>query len=177
MKDRYDDIEIEIVGGNYRDEESECSSVAEPQPSVEPDDDYELDESEEPESQFDELDGAESDGSESGEEQEGAARKSRSLLTIFLGSYIVGPHTKKMMPYIVFVTVLAILYIVNGFAINAQHRKHSQLTEQVKELRSKSRAINAIKMQEMRRSSILKRCQERGIELEESVVPPKIVKK
>ncbi|MBO5873484.1 MAG: ABC transporter permease, partial [Rikenellaceae bacterium] len=97
--------------------------------------------------------------------------------TIFLGSYIVGPHTKKMMPYIVFVTVLAILYIVNGFAINAQHRKHSQLTEQVKELRSKSRAINAIKMQEMRRSSILKRCQERGIELEESVVPPKIVKK
>lgn len=172
MKDRYEDIEIEIVGGNYRDEEAEFSRKAEPQPSVEPDDEYELDESEDIDSPDDE-----SDESESGEEQENVARKSRSLFTIFLGSYIVGPHTKKMMPYIVFVTVLAILYIVNGFAINAQHRKHSQLTEQVKELRSKSRAINAIKMQEMRRSSILKRCQERGIDLEESVVPPKIVKK
>ena len=172
MKDRYEDIEIEIVGGNYRDEEAEFSRKAEPQPSVKPDDEYELDESEDIDSPDDE-----SDESESGEEQENVARKSRSLFTIFLGSYIVGPHTKKMMPYIVFVTVLAILYIVNGFAINAQHRKHSQLTEQVKELRSKSRAINAIKMQEMRRSSILKRCQERGIELEESVVPPKIVKK
>ena len=173
MKDRYEDIEIEIVGGNYRDEEAEFSRKAEPQPSVEPDDEYELDESED----IDSPDDEESEESESGEEQENVARKSRSLFTIFLGSYIVGPHTKKMMPYIVFVTVLAILYIVNGFAINAQHRKHSQLTEQVKELRSKSRAINAIKMQEMRRSSILKRCQERGIELEESVVPPKIVKK
>lgn len=172
MKDRYEDIEIEIVGGNYRDEEAEFSRKAEPQPSVEPDDEYGLDESEDIDSPDDE-----SDESESGEEQENVARKSRSLFTIFLGSYIVGPHTKKMMPYIVFVTVLAILYIVNGFAINAQHRKHSQLTEQVKELRSKSRAINAIKMQEMRRSSILERCQERGIELEESVVPPKIVKK
>ena len=98
MKDRYEDIEIEIVGGNYRDEEAEFSRNAEPQPSVEPDDEYELDESEDTDSPDDE-----SEESESGEEQENVARKSRSLFTIFLGSYIVGPHTKKMMPYIAFI--------------------------------------------------------------------------
>ena len=161
MNDRYKDIEIEIVGRNY-----EPESVAEStQPEIDEQYDDSFDSDSESES-FDTDDNA----------TETTPRKSRSILNIFLGNYIAG-EAKSMLPYIVFVTILAIIYIFNGFAMNAQHRKQSRLTEQVKELRSKSMTINAQKMQDMQRSSILKRCQERGIELEESVVPPKIVEK
>jgi hypothetical protein len=159
MNDRYKDIEIEIVGRNY-----EPEPVAE---STQPEIDEQYDDSFDSESEYFDSDD---------NTTESAQRKNRSILNIFLGNYIAG-EAKSMLPYIVFVTILAIIYIFNGFAMNAQHRKHSRLTEQVKELRSKAMTINAQKMQDMQRSSILKRCQERGIELEESVVPPKIVEK
>jgi hypothetical protein len=108
---------------------------------------------------------------------EGERKKSISLLKIFLGDYMDNDKFKSMMPYVIFVTILAILYIYNGFANNAKHRQKAQLTEQIKELRSKSMAFNALKMQAIQRSSILNKCNEFGLELEESVTPHKIVEK
>ena len=167
MTDRFKDSEMEIVGRDAQHSQDE-SEVATHRVSPKP----------EPEVV---SDAEQSETNESDVKSERAgdrnAGKSRSILKIFLGNYIAGEQTKNMLPYMIFVTILAIIYIFNGFAMNAQHRKRSILIEQVKELRSKSMAFNAQKMQELRRSSILKRCQEQGLELEESVVPPKIVEK
>ena len=101
----------------------------------------------------------------------------RNLAQVLSGSILTRVEVRRMYPYVLFIVVLMFLYIANGYHIQKLHRRHERLTEQVKELRSRSLTISSIRMTQTRQSEIIKQLEERGIPLEESLIPPKIIDK
>ena len=101
----------------------------------------------------------------------------RNLAQVLSGSILTRVEVRRMYPYVLFIVVLMFLYIANGYHIQKLHRRHARLTEQVKELRSRSLTISSIRMTQTRQSEIIKQLEERGIPLEESLIPPKIIDK
>ena len=101
----------------------------------------------------------------------------RNLAQVLSGSILTGVEVRRMYPYVLFIVVLMFLYIANGYHIQKLHRRHDRLTEQVKELRSRSLTLSSIRMTQTRQSEIIKQLEERGIPLEESLTPPKIIDK
>lgn len=101
----------------------------------------------------------------------------RNLAQVLSGSILTRVEVRRMYPYVLFIVVLMFLYIANGYHIQKLHRRHDRLTEQVKELRSRSLTISSIRMTQTRQSEIIKQLEERGIPLEESLTPPKIIDK
>lgn len=101
----------------------------------------------------------------------------RNLAQVLSGSILTRVEVRRMYPYVLFIVVLMFLYIANGYHIQKLHRRHDRLTEQVKELRSRSLTISSIRMTQTRQSEIIKQLEERGIPLEESLIPPKIIDK
>ena len=81
-----------------------------------------------------------------------------------------------MYPYVLFIAVLMFLYIANGYHIQKLHRRHDRISEQIKELRSRSLTLTSIRMTATRQSEI-KELEARGIPLQESLTPPKIIDK
>ena len=73
--------------------------------------------------------------------------------------------------------VLMFLYIANGYHIQKLHRRHDRISEQIKELRSRSLTLSSIRMTATRESEIIKELEARGIPLQESLTPPKIIDK
>ena len=82
-----------------------------------------------------------------------------------------------MDPYVLFIAVLMFLYIANGYHIQKLHRRHDRISEQIKELRSRSLTLSSIRMTATRQSEIIKELEARGIPLQESLTPPKIIDK
>lgn len=101
----------------------------------------------------------------------------RNLAQVLSGSILTRVEVRRMYPYVLFIVVLMFLYIANGYHIQKLHRRHDRLTEQVKELRSRSLTLSSIRMTQTRQSEIIKQLEERGIPLEESLTPPKIIDK
>lgn len=106
--------------------------------------------------------------------------KEKSTIKRFMRGFVSGnvlsqPEVKRLMPYALFLAFLMLLYIGNGYRMQRLQRRYSKLNSEVKELRTKSLSINEMRMTATRRSEIIKALQERGIELEESVVPPKVI--
>ena len=101
----------------------------------------------------------------------------RNLAQGLSGSILTRVEVRRMYPYVLFIVVLMFLYIANGYHIQKLHRRHDRLTEQVKELRSRSLTISSIRMTQPRQSEIIKQLEERGNPLEESLNPPKIIDK
>ena len=101
----------------------------------------------------------------------------RNLAQVLSGSILTRVEVRRMYPYVLFIVVLMFLYIANGYHIQKLHRRHDRLIEQVKELRSRSLTISSIRMTQTRQSEIIKQLEERGIPLEESLIPPKIIDK
>ena len=64
-----------------------------------------------------------------------------------------------------------------AFHIQKLHRRHDRLTEQVKELRARSLTVSSLRMISTRQSEIIRELELRGIPLEESLSPPKVIEK
>ena len=86
-------------------------------------------------------------------------------------------EVQKHYPYILFMVLLAFLYIANGFHMQKLHREHNRLSAQVKELRARSLTLSSQRMIATRQSEIIRAVEERGIPLEELLAPPKIIDK
>ncbi|WP_304400990.1 FtsL-like putative cell division protein [uncultured Alistipes sp.] len=108
---------------------------------------------------------------------QGPSRLERYVGQILSGSILTRAEVRRQYPYVLFTAVLMFLYIANGFHIQKLHRRHEKLTAQVKELRARSLTVSSLRMISTRRSEILRRLEERGIPLDESVAPPKIIDK
>ena len=86
-------------------------------------------------------------------------------------------EVRRQYPYVLFMALLMFLYIANGFHIQKLHRRHDRLTEQVKELRARSLTVSSLRMISTRQSEIIRELELRGIPLEESLSPPKVIEK
>ena len=111
-----------------------------------------------------------------------AARKEPSRLgrgvgQVLSGSFLVRPEVRRHYPYVFLIALLMWLYIANIFHVQKLHRRHDRLTEDVRELRSRSLTMSAVRMESTRRSEILKDLELRGISLRESIEPPKTISK
>ena len=118
--------------------------------------------------------------SESAPEEEIPAPPSRwkeyvgSLLS---GNILSKTEVRRLYPYMLFLAFLMLLYISNVFRMQQLYRRHEALTKEVKELRAKSLTISAMRMNSTRQSEIIRELEVRGIDLQESLVPPKVIGK
>ena len=105
------------------------------------------------------------------------SRFERYVKQILSGSILTNAEVQKHYPYILFMVLLAFLYIANGKKKKKLHRQHNRLSAQVKELRARSLTLSSQRMIATRQSEIIRAVEERGIPLEELLAPPKIIDK
>lgn len=111
---------------------------------------------------------------------DGEELRAPSKLKIYLASLLSGnilsrSEVRRMYPYMLFIAFLMLLYISNVFKMQQMYRREAALKREIKELRAKSVTISSMKMNATRQSQIIKELRERGIDLQESLTPHKLI--
>lgn len=99
------------------------------------------------------------------------------IMSVLSGNILSRSEVTRAYPYMIFISVLAFIYIANIFRTQSTYREHAALTEQVKELRAKSMTIASEKMKATRQSNIMTELSRRGIPLKESLTPNRVIPK
>lgn len=107
-------------------------------------------------------------------EKKSTGRKIRNVAGgVISGNILQRPEVRKRLPYVIFIAFLMMLYIANSFHTQKLHRRYINLNREVTELRTKSLSYNQQRMIATRQSAVIQELRRRGVELQESVVPPK----
>src|SRR6056297_2758173 len=85
----------------------------------------------------------------------------------FLNEFVV-----KQIPYILFITMLAFVYIGNRYRTEKIVRKTIDLQKELSELRAEAITTSSELMFISKQSEVVKMVEEQGLELKESVEPP-----
>lgn len=93
--------------------------------------------------------------------------------SVISGDILKDPKVRRRMPYVIFIAFLMMLYIANSYNTQRLHRRYIALSREVAELRTKSLALTEKRMGAARQSDLIRELRRRGIEMEESVTPPK----
>ncbi|MFP4366168.1 MAG: FtsL-like putative cell division protein [Bacteroidales bacterium] len=88
------------------------------------------------------------------------------------GSVLTRDFVLKQLPYIIFLAVLAILYIGNRYHAEKIVRRSGELQSEIKELRAEAITVSAELMYLSRQSEVLKLLRKNDLDLEESLEPP-----
>jgi len=88
------------------------------------------------------------------------------------GSILTKEVFIKQLPFIMFLTLLAIIYIGNQFHAKKLVRETSILQTEIEDLMSESTSIASELMYLTKQSEVSRLVHERDLELEESVQPP-----
>lgn len=88
------------------------------------------------------------------------------------GSVLTRDFVLKQLPYIIFLAVLAILYIGNRYHAEKIVRRSGELQSEIKELRAEAITVSAELMYLSRQSEVLKLLRKNNLDLEESLEPP-----
>jgi len=107
------------------------------------------------------------------EKQERKENKFGSVKDILDGSLIANDFILKQLPYIVFLVILAFVYIANRYHAEKMVRKSIELSKEISELRSQAITISSELMFISKQSEVAKLVESRGIGLKESVEPPR----
>jgi hypothetical protein len=97
----------------------------------------------------------------------------RDFLT---GSILTTESVSKQFPYILFLAFLAFFYIGNRYRYEKLVKKEKKLEIEIRNLRAESITTAAQLMFISKQSEVAKLCEKRGLDLKESVVPPKKIK-
>ena len=100
-------------------------------------------------------------------------KKGGVLKGLLGGSLLTKEKVVKQLPYILFLTLLAFIYIGNRYHAEKIVRKNARLQEDVKELRASAITTSAELMQLSQQSQVIKLIREKKLGLKESVTPPK----
>ena len=93
------------------------------------------------------------------------------ILSIVSGSFLTREETLKLIPFVLFLFTMAILYIANGYYAEEKVRQMSQITNQLKELKSEYITSKSDLMFLSKQSEVAKTALK--LDIKESVVPPK----
>ncbi|MGB9746056.1 MAG: FtsL-like putative cell division protein [Bacteroidales bacterium] len=102
--------------------------------------------------------------------------KGFSFRQIIDGSLLTRQAVLRQLPFILFLTLLAVLYIANRYNAMRMTRQVNELQTEIRELRARSITIAAELMNISRQSQVAKMVQEKGLDLKESVTPPRVLK-
>lgn len=92
---------------------------------------------------------------------------------LFDGTILTREGVVRQLPYILFIVLLAIIYIGNRYHAEKVVRQESRLNMEIRELRAKSVSTAAELMDISRQSEVARLIKEKGMLLEEAVKPPK----
>jgi hypothetical protein len=96
-----------------------------------------------------------------------------SLKSVLDGSILTKDAVLDQMPYVLFLTFIAVIYIGNRYHAEKIMRQTQESYIELKEMRAES-ITAASKLMNMSKQSVVARMvKERGLELKESVKPPK----
>lgn len=110
-----------------------------------------------------------------GSENEG--KKKIQFREIINGTFLVRENMKRQLPFVLFLTFLGIIYIGNRFHAERMVRKIDELKIEVGNLRSEQITITSELMNISRPSQVIELVQSRGLDLKESIEPPKKLKR
>ncbi|HEU4716840.1 MAG TPA: FtsL-like putative cell division protein [Bacteroidia bacterium] len=96
---------------------------------------------------------------------------SRTLGNVLTGAFLSKENTLRALPFIFFLTFIALCYIANGYYAEEQIRKLNKLTNDLKELRSEYIVTKSDLMFISNQSEVARRAIAIGVK--ESVEPPK----
>jgi Bacteriodetes cell division protein (FtsL-like) len=94
----------------------------------------------------------------------------KGLSSVFSGTFLTNEKTLKHLPYILFLALVAILYIANGYYADDKIREFNKTTNQLKELRSEYISTKSELMFASKQSEVAKSAEQLG--LKEPIVPP-----
>ncbi|MDX9847555.1 MAG: FtsL-like putative cell division protein [Tenuifilaceae bacterium] len=102
--------------------------------------------------------------------------KRRGVFSLLDGSLLGKDNVTNQIPYVLFLAFLAIVYIANRYKYEKLVREGQQMQIEVKNLRAESITTASQLMFISKQSQVARMVQEKGLGLEESVVPPKKIK-
>ena len=97
----------------------------------------------------------------------------RSVANVVSGSFLSKDATVKNLPFIFFLSFLAICYIANGYYADDQVRKVNHLTNEIKELRTEYIVVKDSLVIKSKQTEVAKALENQASGIKESVVPPK----
>jgi hypothetical protein len=104
------------------------------------------------------------------------AKRMGGIRSILNGNVLNKESVTSQIPYIFFLAFLAIIYIANRYRYEKLVREGQALQVEVKNLRAESITTASQLMFISTQSQVSRLVQEKGLGLEESVVPPKKIK-
>jgi hypothetical protein len=113
---------------------------------------------------------------EPGVQQEKPRRKVR-VKEIFDGTILVRENVIRQLPYLIFLTLLAVIYIGNRFHAERMVRQIEELKIEVSNLRSEQITTTSELMNISRPSEVAALVESKGLGLRESMEPPKKLKR
>lgn len=106
------------------------------------------------------------------EEKPGEAAKAGASVKSVLEGSLIAEKLRNNIRFVLFVTVLGIWYISNGYSTERLHRERVALEKEVTDLRFESITAAADLMFMRKQSEVIKRIKNEGLTLEESKEPP-----
>lgn len=94
----------------------------------------------------------------------------KSLNTVFSGTFLSNESVVKHVPFILFLSVIAILYIANGYWADDKVRQVNRISAQLKELRSEYISTKSDLMFVSKQSEVARAAEKLG--LREPITPP-----
>lgn len=94
----------------------------------------------------------------------------KSLNTVFSGTFLSNDKVVKHVPFILFLSVIAILYIANGYWADDKVRQVNKISAQLKELRSEYISTKSDLAFVSKQSEVAKAADKLG--LKEPITPP-----
>lgn len=94
----------------------------------------------------------------------------KGLSSVFSGTFLSNEKTLKHLPFILFLALIAIFYIANGYYADDKVREVNKISNQLKELRSEYISTKSELMFASKQSEVAKSVESLG--LLEPVVPP-----
>lgn len=102
--------------------------------------------------------------------------KSFSFKQIIDGTLLTRQAVIRQLPFILFLALLGVLYISNRYNAMRITRQVNEMQAEIRELRAHSITIAAELMNMSRQSQVARMVQEKGLDLKESVTPPRLLK-
>jgi hypothetical protein len=97
----------------------------------------------------------------------------KSVASVVSGNFLSKEATLKNLPFIFFLSFLAICYIANGYYADDQVRKVNKLTNDIKELRTQYIVVKDSLVVKSKQTEVAKALALQQSGIKESVVPPK----
>jgi hypothetical protein len=100
-------------------------------------------------------------------------KRAGTLKGLLAGSLLTKEKVVRQLPFILFLTGLAFIYIGNRYHAEKLVRENSRLQDEVRELRARALSTSAELMHLSKQSEVLHLLKEKNMGLRESVTPPR----